>query len=160
MLTVKFICVGNLREKYLKEAFEEYAKRLNGYCCLQVVEIDEYRASKSPSAAEISQILENEGAKILKEISRTSRVIAMCVEGKAFSSERLSDYIELITVGGVSSLSLIIGGSYGLSPEVKSRADVKMSMSCMTFPHQLARVMLCEQMYRAFSISVGGKYHK
>lgn len=160
MLNVNLITVGKLKESYLREACAEYEKRLGAYCRIKITELSESRLPENPSSKEISAALENEGDAILRQIPRESAVIAMCIEGKMLSSEELSRKIEGFGVEGKSTLSLIIGSSYGLADKVKSRADMRLSMSPMTFPHQLARVMLLEQLYRAMSISANGKYHK
>lgn len=160
MLKVKIICVGNLKEKYLKEAFLEYKKRLLSFCNFEVLEINEYKLGNNPSSAEIERAKFEEGKKILSKISTGACIVALCIEGKEMSSERLASYIDSLPVNGVSEVDFVIGGSFGLSEDVKQSAKLRLSMSPMTFPHQLARVMLCEQIYRAFQISSGGKYHK
>jgi 23S rRNA (pseudouridine1915-N3)-methyltransferase len=160
MLTVRLICVGKMKERFFIGAFEEYRKRLGAYCRFELAELPEQRLPDSPSAKEISAALDKEGAEILRQIPSGSAVIAMCIEGTLKSSEQLARQVESWTLGGVSRLCFIIGGSFGLSPAVKSAAQLKLSMSPMTFPHHLARVMLCEQIYRAFTILSGSKYHK
>lgn len=158
MLTVKLICIGKLKESYLRDAQAEYQKRLGAFCKIEVTELAEYRLPDNPSDAQIEKGLTEEGKAILAKASGT--LIPMCIEGKMLSSTQLADRIAKIALEGESTLSFIIGGSFGLSDEVKSRGSLKLSMSPMTFPHQLARVMLLEQIYRAFQINVGGKYHK
>ncbi len=158
MLTVKLICIGKLKESYLRDAQAEYQKRLGAFCKIEVIELSEYRLPDNPSDAQIEKGLTEEGKAILAKASGT--LIPMCIEGKMLSSTQLADRIAKIALEGESTLSFIIGGSFGLSDEVKSRGSLKLSMSPMTFPHQLARVMLLEQIYRAFQINVGGKYHK
>ncbi len=160
MLKVSIICVGKLKEKYLKDAVAEYSKRLQAFCKFDIIEVDEEKTTDAPNNAQIENILNSEGKRILSKIDRSAKIVAMCIEGKQRSSEKFADFISESAVNGVSSIAFIIGGSWGLSNEVKQRADVKLSMSEMTFPHQLARVMLCEQIYRAFSINSGTKYHK
>lgn len=160
MLKVKIICVGNLKEKYLKDAFLEYKKRILLFCNFELIEISEYKLGGNSSAAEIEKAKFEEGKKILSKISGGACVVALCIEGKEMASEKLAAYIESLPVSGVSEVIFIIGGSFGLSDDVKKAANLRLSMSPMTFPHQLARVMLCEQIYRAFQISSGGKYHK
>ncbi|MBQ2676543.1 MAG: 23S rRNA (pseudouridine(1915)-N(3))-methyltransferase RlmH [Clostridia bacterium] len=160
MLSINIVCVGNLKEAYFKDAVAEYAKRLKGFCKFTVTEIDEERLADNPSDAQISSVIKKEGERILKKIPAGSKVVAMCIEGKQLSSEELAQFFDTAAVSGVSNVTFIIGGSYGLWDQVKQRADVKLSMSKMTFPHQLARVMLSEQIYRAFKINQGGKYHK
>lgn len=158
MLTVRLICIGKLKESYLREAQAEYVKRLGAFCKIEICELPEYRLPDNPSASQIQKGLIEEGQKILEKASGV--LIPMCIEGKMLSSPALSEKIQQLALSGESTLSFIIGGSFGLSDEVKSRGALKLSMSPMTFPHQLARVMLLEQFYRAFQISSGGKYHK
>ena len=160
MLSVNIICVGNLKEKYLKDAITEYSTRLGAFCRFSVMELSEYKLPQNPSDSQIQKAIEEEGKKIMEKISRNSFVIPMCIEGKNLSSEELSEKLSAVSVQGFSTVDFIIGGSFGLSDEVKRRGDLRLSMSRMTFPHQLARVMLTEQIYRAFQISSGGKYHK
>lgn len=160
MLTVNIICVGNLKEQYWRDACAEYGKRLGGFCKFSIIEVSESRLPKSYSDADIARVIENEGVKLLEKISPGSFVAAMCIEGRELSSTQLADRLEQIALNGKSRVDFIIGGSYGLSDSVKKRADLRLSMSSMTFPHQLARVMLCEQIYRAFSINADTKYHK
>lgn len=160
MLKVSIICVGKLKEKYLKDAVSEYSKRLQSFCKFEIIEVDEEKTSDAPNDSQINNILTCEGRRILSKLDRSARVVAMCIEGKQKSSVELAEYLSDTAVNGISSIAFVIGGSWGLSDEVKKRADLKLSMSEMTFPHQLARVMLCEQIYRAFSINSGIKYHK
>ena len=160
MQSINVICVGKLKEKYLRDAEAEYSKRLTAFCKLNIIEINEFALPDSPSEAQIRQGLEKEGKAILEKIGDTSYVFALCIEGKQRNSPDFSKEIENLAVSGHSNITFIIGGSFGLSDEIKQRANVKLSMSEMTFPHQLARVMLLEQIYRAFQISSGGKYHK
>ena len=160
MLRVNIICVGKLKEKYLKDAVTEYSKRLGAFCKFSVIELDEEKTNSDPNEAGIEKILEAEGKRILAKTDRMDHVIAMCIEGKQMPSEKFAAYLERAAVNGDSTVDIIIGGSWGLSDDVKKRADLRLSMSEMTFPHQLARVMLCEQLYRAFSITAGTKYHK
>lgn len=160
MIGITIICEGRLKEKYLRDACEEYSKRLSAYCKLNIVELSPKRIPDNPSENEITNALELEGKEILSKIPNGAKVYAMCIEGKQMPSEKLARRISECSVQGYSNVVFIIGGSHGLSDEVKRRADFKLSMSEMTFPHQLARVMLLEQIYRAFQISTGGKYHK
>ena len=158
MLTVRIICIGRLKESYLREAQAEYVKRLGAFCKIEICELPEYRLPDNPSASQIEKGLIEEGQKILEKAS--GALIPMCIEGNPLSSPALSEKIEQLALSAESIISFIIGGSFGLSSEVKSRGTLRLSMSPMTFPHQLARVMLLEQIYRAFQISSGGKYHK
>ena len=161
MLKINIICIGKIKESYFTDAINEYAKRLSAFCKFQIVELAEERIrSNTPNASQINEVLNAEGKRILQKISPSDYVAAMCIEGKQLSSEELSKTLDNVAVVGKSTVDFIIGGSYGLSDEVKRRADLRLSMSKMTFPHQLARVILSEQIYRAFEISSGGKYHK
>ena len=160
MLNVNIICVGKLKEDYLRAACAEYQKRLGSFCRLNIIELTPARLPENPNDSQIAAALADEGDRILAKISNSDAVFAMCIEGKMFSSEALSAEIDKLAVGGFGSVSFIIGGSHGLDPGVKSRAKIRLSMSPMTCPHQLARVMLLEQIYRSFMISSGGKYHK
>ena len=160
MLSVQLICVGKMKEKFYIDGAAEYAKRLGGYCKLSVLELPEERLPDNPSRAQIDAALEREGAAILSKLPKGGRLVAMCVEGKLLSSEKLAQTVKDWSVNGVSALSIVIGGSYGLHPSVKEKADLRLSMSPMTFPHHLARVMVLEQIYRAFKINEGSSYHK
>ena len=160
MLNVKLICVGKMREKFYIDAFEEYRKRLQTYCRLELVEITEQRLSDRPAEKEITAALEREGQEILKAVPADAYLVALCVEGKQMPSEGMAELIAARENSGKPKLCFVIGGSVGLSPTVKSRADRKLSMSQMTFPHHLARVMLIEQVYRGFKINEGSQYHK
>lgn len=160
MIGVTIICEAKLKEKYLRDASDEYVKRLGAYCKLNIIELSPKKLPEAPSDAEIYNALEAEGKEILTKIPVGARVFAMCIEGKQLSSEKLAKELSSCGVSGISNVVFIIGSSYGLSDEVKKRADFRLSMSEMTFPHQLARIMLLEQIYRAFRINSGGKYHK
>ena len=161
MLRINIICIGKIKEKYFTDAIAEYSKRLSAFCRLNIIELAEERIrSNTPSEAQIAEVIEAEGKRILQKISQSDYVAAMCIEGKMLSSEELAHTLDNVAVAGKSTVDFVIGGSYGLSESVKRRADFRLSMSRMTFPHQLARVILLEQVYRAFEISTGGKYHK
>lgn len=160
MQTVTIICEGKLKEKYLRDACSEYSKRLTSFCKLNIIELNPYRIPDSPSDSEIAVALESEAKDIAAKIPAGARVYAMCIEGKQLSSEKLANQLSDDAVKGYSNVVFIIGGSHGLSENVKKLANIRLSMSEMTFPHQLARVMLLEQIYRAYQISNGGKYHK
>lgn len=160
MINVTIICIGKLKEKYLKDACDEYIKRLSGLCKLNITELAAERLSDNPSQKEIENALNTEGKKIIEKIPAGSAVYTMCIEGKQRTSEELSREIDSLAVSGTGSITFIIGGSFGLSEQVKKLSSVRLSMSKMTFPHQLARVMLLEQIYRAMQISKGTKYHK
>jgi len=157
---VTIICVGKLKEQYLRDALTEYSKRLSAFCKFNIVELNESRLSQNPSQKEIDTCLENEGDIILSKIPDQSYVFALCIEGKGVTSEKFAEMIESSAVEGKSNLIFIIGSSFGLCNRVKNRADFRLSLSNMTFPHQLFRVMLTEQIYRGFSIINGSKYHK
>lgn len=161
MLNVNLIVVGKLKESYLREASAEYSKRLRAFCKLKITELPESKLSENPSEKEILAALSNEGKAISSLMpSKDCYNIAMCIEGKQLSSEKLAELIGKISVEGKSTLNFIIGSSRGIAQEVKNWSDFRLSMSKMTVPHQLARVMLLEQVYRAFQINSGGKYHK
>ncbi len=160
MININIICIGKLKEDYLRMACAEYEKRLGAFCKLKITELAPARLPENPNETQINTALADESERILAKISQNEAVFALCIEGKELSSEQLSAEIEKLAVSGFGSLCFIIGGSHGLSPEVKRRANFRLSMSPMTFPHQLARVMLLEQIYRSFMISSGGKYHK
>ena len=159
MLSVKIITVGTLKESYLKEAVAEYSKRLSAYCKLTVVQLKESRLSDSPSEKEIENALEEEARSILAEMSPRAYKIAMCVEGKQMSSEKLAQRLESVS-SQTSEVCFVIGSSHGLAERVKSACDMRLSVSELTFPHQLLRVILLEAVYRAFNIIAGTKYHK
>lgn len=159
MIKVKIIALGKLKESYLRAATEEYAKRLSRYCALELVELSPKALPDDPNSSQISAALEAEAEMIIKAIPQGSRVVAMCIEGKQPSSEELAASLEKVALLS-GSVTFIIGSSYGLADKVKSLADEKMSMSRLTFPHQLARVMLLEQIYRGFKINEGSAYHK
>ena len=160
MQKVTLICVGKLKVKFYDQATAEYAKRLSRFCKLEIVELPESRLSDSPSPAEISQALTAEAALIEAKLPKGSALVAMCIEGEELSSPQLAEKMRQFAVSGVSNLTFLIGGSVGLSPAIKAQADFRLSMSPMTFPHHLARVMLLEQIYRAYQINAGTKYHK
>lgn len=161
MLKINIICIGKIKEKYYAEAIAEYSKRLKAFCKLSVIELAEEKIrDNNPNGAQIDEVLRAEGRRILSKIQNSDYVAAMCIEGKQLSSVQLSEKLDSIALSGKSTVDFVIGGSYGLSGEVKSRADFKLSMSKMTFPHTMARMILCEQIYRAFEISSNGKYHK
>ena len=160
MITIKLICVGKMRERFYADAFEEYKKRLRGFCRFETQELAEQRLPDCPSAADIATALEREGEEILRAIPPEALAVALCVEGEQMPSEGMAELIRERADSGKPKLCFIIGGSYGLSEKVKARADRRLSMSRMTFPHHLARVMLIEQIYRGFKIIEGSRYHK
>ncbi len=157
MLSVNIITIGKLKEDYLRAGVAEFSKRLKGYCNLTVTELNEYKTT-DPSPAEIVKCLDKEGEYILSSL-QNGFTMSLCVEGGQLSSPGLADKIRDVMQTG-SRLNLIIGGSFGLSDRVKQKSDVLLSLSAMTFPHQLTRLILLEQLYRAFTIIDNGKYHK
>lgn len=157
-MTINLIVIGKLKEDYLRSACAEYIKRLSRYCTFQLFELDECRLSDNPSEKEIASALKKESEQIKKYAK--GMIIPMCIEGKQLSSPELSEKLSSAGLNGFSTITFIIGSSFGLDAEIKASGHFKLSMSKMTFPHQLARVMLLEQIYRAFQISEGGKYHK
>lgn len=161
MLRINIICIGKIKEKYFTDAINEYAKRLSAFCKFQIAELAEEKIrSNIPNISQIEEVIESEGKRIMQKINSGDYVVAMCIEGKMLSSEELSKTLDGVQINGKSTVDFIIGGSYGLSQAIKSRADLRLSMSKMTFPHQTARMILSEQIYRAFEISTNGKYHK
>ena len=161
MLKINIICIGKIKEKYFTDAINEYAKRLSAFCKFSIIELSEEKIrNNNPNQSQIYEVIEAEGKRIMQKISQSDYVVAMCIEGKMLSSEELSKTLDNISLSGKSTVDFIIGGSYGLSNDVKNRADLKLSMSKMTFPHTMARMILSEQIYRAFEISTNGKYHK
>jgi len=160
MMKIDIITVGKLKEKFFAAACDEYIKRLGRDCELKIIELDEHRLPSAPSEAQISAALEKEAERIREKIRPRSRIIAMCIEGRERSSEEMAKLMEEGAMLGSTGLTFIIGGSFGLSESIKKEAWVKLSMSRMTFPHHLARVMLLEQIYRAFRINSGSDYHK
>ena len=160
MIKIKIIAMGKLKEKYLREASNEYVKRLGGFAKTEIIELEPVRLCENPSEAEINRALLSEAEVIKKKIGDASTVVAMCIEGKMYSSEELHKELDKRINSGGGSFAFIIGSSHGLHPEIKEFADIKLSFSPMTFPHQLFRVMLLEQVYRSFKIAEGTKYHK
>lgn len=160
MIKVNVIAVGKLKEKYLRDACAEYVKRLGAFSKVNIVEINEERCSDNPSDNEIEQVKIKEGERIIAKIPKGSYVIPMCIEGQQMSSEDFSKKLENVSVSGFGEVTFIIGGSFGLSDDVKSLGKLKLSFGKLTLPHQLMRVVLLEQVYRAFSISSNSKYHK
>lgn len=160
MIAVTVIALGKLKESYMRAFAAEYEKRLSAFCKLQIVELAPERLSDNPLPSEIDRALAAEAKLIRAKIPQNSYVFTMCIEGKQFPSEQFSQKISTLAVEGVSNIVFVLGSSFGLSEELKKQADFRFSMSEMTFPHQMARIMLLEQLYRAFQIANGGKYHK
>ncbi|EJE7236094.1 23S rRNA (pseudouridine(1915)-N(3))-methyltransferase RlmH [Clostridium botulinum] len=159
-MNISIISVGKIKEKFLKAAIDEYSKRLSKYCKLNIIEVTDEKTPDNASIKEENIIKEKEGNLILKHIKDTSFVIALDLKGKSITSEEFSNLIENCRLTGNSTITFVIGGSLGLSEQVLSRANYKLSFSKMTFPHQLFRVMLLEQVYRAFRILCKEPYHK
>lgn len=159
-MNVTILAVGKLKEKYWRDAVAEYSKRLKSYCSLQITEIKESPLRANPSAADEEAVKIAEGADILSRIRPSDYVITLEIKGKGLSSEALAQKIEALAIDGKSSIVFVIGGSLGLSEEVSRRADFRLSFSAMTFPHQMMRVILLEQIYRSFKIIRNEPYHK
>ncbi len=159
-MTITIITVGKLKEKYLKDAIDEYSKRLRRYCKLDIIELPDEKTPDNASEKEELAIKEKEGQAILNKIKDNMFVIAMDLGGKQLTSEEFAGYIDNLGVTGNSNIAFIIGGSLGISKSVLARANYKLCFSKMTFPHQLFRVMLLEQIYRGFRIMKGEPYHK
>ncbi len=159
MIQLTIITVGNLKESYWRDAMAEYEKRLCAYCRPEVIQLKEAKLGDDPSEGEIKAALADEGKRILAAVPPRAYKIAMCVEGEQFSSEALSRRLDGV-LRETGSLCLIIGSSYGLAPEVKAACDLRLSVSKLTFPHQMMRVLLLEVLYRCFGILKGTKYHK
>lgn len=160
MRKITLLCMGKLKEKYWRDAVAEYAKRLTPYARLTVEELEEERLPEHPSEAQIAAALAKEATRLEARIPVGAAVIPMCIEGEGLNSVQFSSRLAKLAVEGVSETVFVIGSSYGLDPRIKARGKLKLSMSAMTFPHQLARVMLLEQIYRAMKIEQGGTYHK
>jgi len=159
-MKITILSVGKLKEKYLKMGIDEFSKRLSKYCKLEIIEVPDEKAPENMSASEEEQVRNKEGEKILKQIKTEAYVVALAIDGKMHASEEFADWIQNLGVQGKSHIAFIIGGSIGLSQEVYQRANEKISFSKMTFPHQLMRLILLEQVYRGFRIINGEPYHK
>lgn len=160
MQKVTILCVGKLKEKFYADAVAEYSKRLSRFCRLEILELAEERLPEDPSPAQIEAALSKEADAIRGKLPASALLIALCVEGKLRSSEELAKLFAESANQGESHIVFLIGGSFGMHPSIKAQAAIKLSMSPMTFPHHLARVMLLEQVYRAYQINAGSKYHK
>lgn len=159
-MNISIITVGKLKEKYLKQGIEEYLKRLSAYAKVEVVEVADEKAPEELSDLEMLQVKQKEGERILAKVSQDTYVIALAIQGKMQSSEELADALDKLATYGKSKIAFVIGGSLGLSDEVVKRSNEQLSFSRMTFPHQLMRLILVEQIYRAFRINRGEPYHK
>lgn len=160
MFNITLIAMGKLKEKFYQSAAAEYEKRMQGYCQFHLIEIPEVRLPDDPSPAEISAALEKEADFIIGKIPKGAWFCVLTPEGTMLSSEKLADKMKSIKLSGKNSACFLIGSSFGMAPRLKALADFKLSMSPMTFPHHLARVMVLEQLYRAEAIQAGSKYHK
>ena len=159
-MNITVVSVGKLKEKYLKDGIAEYTKRLSRYCTLTLVEVADEKAPENLSEIDMIQVKVREGERILRQIKEGSYVVALDIMGKTFSSEEFADKFEKLPLQGISQIAFIIGGSLGLSEEVMARSNEKISFSKMTFPHQLMRLILLEQVYRAYKINKNEPYHK
>lgn len=159
-MRVSIVCVGKLKESFYREAVAEYAKRLSRYCKLEITEVADEKTPEGASHVLEEQIKEKEGRKILEKVKEDAFVCTLEIGGKKYSSEGLAQWLEDLQTGGTSHIMFVIGGSLGLHESVSRRADLRLSFSDMTFPHQLMRVILAEQIYRAFRIISGEPYHK
>ena len=160
MLKITILCVGKIKEKYFSDAVAEYKKRLGRYCRMEIIEVADEKAPEDISAAMEEDIKRKEGERLLKSIREGDYIIALAIEGEQLSSVELAKKLDKLATRGISQIVFVIGGSLGLSKEVLARAKEKISFSKMTFPHQLMRVILLEQVYRAFRINQGVPYHK
>ena len=160
MFSITLLCMGKCKEKFYIAAAEEYTKRLRGYCDFRLVELPEYRLPENPSDAEIAQGLSREAEAIRRAVPKGAWFCVLTPEGSLLSSEELAQTLRTVKNSGKSAACFLIGSSFGMDPGIKAQADKKLSMSKMTFPHHLARVMVLEQLYRAESIQAGSKYHK
>lgn len=159
-MTIRILCVGKIKEAFYRDAIAELMKRMGRYATTEIIEVAEEKAPEGLSQAEKEQILANEGERLLGKTDERDHIIALCIEGKKLTSEAFAAHIRTAMLAGQSRIVFIIGGSFGLHPSVKRRADMLISFSDMTFPHQLFRVMLAEQIYRAFKINNNEPYHK
>ncbi len=159
-MKISVLCVGKIKEKFFTQAIDEYSKRLSRYCSLNIVEVADEKTIDGASDSLCEKIKATEGERLLKKIPEDAYVITLEIEGRQLSSTELADRMSSLFVGGKSHLVFVIGGSLGLSGEVMKRSDMALSFSKMTFPHQLMRVVLLEQIYRAFRINAGEPYHK
>ena len=160
MLSIYLVCVGRLKERFYQDACAEYLKRLSPYCKLTLLELPEERLPQSPSQGQIDAALEKEGQAIRSKLPPNTSLVCLCVEGRLRSSEELTSLVQTWEHNSAKHLAFVIGGSFGLAESLKAEAWVRLSMSPMTFPHHLLRVMLLEQIYRAYQINAGSKYHK
>lgn len=159
-MKIKIVTVGKLKEKYLKDGIAEYSKRISRFATIEIIELADEKIPDRASDSENAKILDVEGNRILSKIGDREFVVVLAIEGKTLSSEELSKQLEQASINGFSTLTFVIGGSLGLSKEVKKRANLSVSFGRLTLPHQLMRLVLTEQIYRAFTIQQGSPYHK
>ncbi|KPU27213.1 hypothetical protein TR13x_06535 [Caloranaerobacter sp. TR13] len=159
-MNITIISVGKIKEKYLNDGIKEFSKRLSKYCKLKLIEVSDEKAPENLSEAEMEIVKKKEGERILSKLNESSYIITLCIDGKSLSSEEFSKKLDSLALSGNSNITFIIGGSLGLSQEVINKSHFKLSFSKMTFPHQLMKLILLEQVYRAFRISRGQPYHK
>ena len=159
-MRITIVCVGKVKEKFYRDAIDEFSKRLSRYCKLEIIEVVDEKTPDNASDIEVRQIKDKEGERILKNIKDDAYVICLCIDGKQLDSEKLAEKIDSLGIQGVSHICMVIGGSLGLSDMVVKRADYRLSFSMMTFPHQLMRVILLEQIYRSYRIINKEPYHK
>ena len=159
-MKIKIVTVGKLKEKYLKDGIAEYSKRISRFAAVEMIELTDEKTPDRASDSENEKILNLEGNRILTKIGDREFVVVLAVEGKTLSSEEFSKQLEQASINGYSTLTFVIGGSLGLSPQVKNRANLSLSFGRLTLPHQLMRLVLVEQIYRAFTIQQGSPYHK
>ena len=159
-MKISILCVGKVKEKFYRDAIDEFSKRLSRYCKLEIIEVADEKTVEESSDTEIKIVKDKEGERLLKNIKEDAYVICLCIDGKQLDSEQLSDKMEQLAIQGTSHMYFVIGGSLGLADAIVKRADYKLSFSKMTFPHQLMRVILLEQIYRAYRIMNNEPYHK
>lgn len=159
-MNIKVVSVGKIKEKYIQEGIKEFSKRLSRYCNLDIIEIDDEKAPENLSDKDMEIVKKKEGDRILSKIPQNCHVIVLAIEGKQLSSEGLAEKIETLMIDGTNDICFVIGGSLGLSQDVIDRSNFKLSFSKMTFPHQMMRLILLEQVYRGFRIMKGEPYHK
>lgn len=158
-MRIRLVCIGKIKEKYLQLGIAEFVKRLALYAKLEIMELDEERMPENPSSADKARVLEREGERILKQVKEGSELILLDVHGKNLSSEEMAEHFSQLALSGRSDITFVIGGAFGLSPNLQKAAHLRLSFSRMTFTHQMVRLLLVEQIYRAFKINRGEPYH-
>jgi 23S rRNA (pseudouridine1915-N3)-methyltransferase len=159
-MLVQILCVGKIKEKYMRDAIAEYQKRLSRFCRFEIIEVDDISIPDKASGAEKEAVLKKEGELLLGKVKNGAHIICMCVEGKGMPTEEFADMIQKLEIAGSSHICFVIGGSLGLWDELKKKADLRLSLSSMTLTHQMARLFLAEQIYRAYKINRNETYHK